>query len=151
MRTSSKAVAVLATLWAAVPVAAQDVAAADAPEKRVIEVRMVDRGPTEFVFDPARITVRPGDRVIWIQAGVMPHNVEFTSAPGEYDVATLPTSPFITVRGERFEVEIDDRFGVGRYEYVCTPHAAMGMRGAIEVVPANAVDTPQEPLEAPNS
>lgn len=142
MVTSDNVIALLATLLAAVPVAAQEVATADAPEARVIEVRMVDKGPTEFVFEPARITVHQGERIVWVQTGVMPHNVEFTSAPGEYSVASLPTSPFVTAPGQRFEVEIDDRFGVGQYEYICTPHAAMGMRGTIEVLPAKAADTP---------
>lgn len=119
----------------AVPAAAQEDWAAEA-ERRTIEVRMVDKGPSEFVFEPAEITVRPGDRVVWVQTGVMPHNVEFTAAPESSDVSGLPRSPFLTTRDQRYELVIDDRFGAGQYEYICTPHVTMGMKATIKVVPA---------------
>lgn len=128
--------ALVGTLLAA-PAAAQE-EFADGKEGQTIEVRMVDKGPTEFVFQPAAVTVRPGDRIVWIQTGVMPHNVEFTSAPGTFDPSGLPASPFLTTRGQRYELVIDDRFGTGRYEYICTPHVSMGMSGTIEVVPAES-------------
>ena len=118
-----------------VPAAAQGGFAGDT-EGQTIEVRMVDRGPSEFVFEPAEITVRPGDRVVWVQTGVMPHNVEFTAAPESSDVPGLPRSPFLTTRDQRYELVIDDRFGTGQYEYICTPHVTMGMSGTIKVVPA---------------
>lgn len=111
---------------------------ADDPEGRTIEVRMVDKGPTEFVFEPAEVTVSPGDRIVWVQTGVMPHNVEFTAAPESFDLSGLPTSPFLTTRGQRYELVIDDRFGTGQYDYICTPHVTMGMSGTIRVVPAEA-------------
>ncbi len=42
--------------------------------------------------------------------------------------------PFLTVKGQVYEVVIDGRFAEGAYRYVCTPHEAMGMKGAITVV-----------------
>lgn len=126
----------------AVPAVAQDSWATAEAEQRTIEVRMVDKGPAEFVFEPAEVTVRQGDRIVWIQTGLMPHNVEFTSAPGAYDPSALPKSPFLTSRGQSYELVIDDRFVVGPYEYICTPHVAMGMRARIKVVPAEASATP---------
>lgn len=127
-------VALLAMLLAG-PAAAQDERADGESEPETVEVRMIDKGPTLFVFEPAEITVRLGDRVVWIQEGIMPHNVEFTVAPDGGDAGSLPTSPFLTAKGQRFELVIDERFIKGEYEYVCTPHVAMGMRGTLKVVP----------------
>ncbi|MFQ5537288.1 MAG: plastocyanin/azurin family copper-binding protein [Gemmatimonadota bacterium] len=108
----------------------------------VHEVKMVDISPTEFRFEPAEVTVKPGDVVRWIYAGTLgqPHNVEFrspstigqavSSEPGI--VGTM--SPFLTKDGETWEVAIDDRFQVGVvHPYVCTPHEAFGMKGTIKV------------------
>lgn len=121
-------------LLLAVPLAAQASGSAEAGEPATIEVRMVDKGPTQFVFEPADIRVHPGDRVVWVQEGVMPHNVEFTGGPPSFPIAEAPTSPFLTMKGQRWELVIDERFEAGRYEYICTPHMAMGMRGTIEVL-----------------
>ena len=103
------------------------------PDPLTIEVKMVDKGPTQFAFEPAEIVVRPGDRVVWTQTGVMPHNVAFTSVPADRALAELPQSPFLTTRGQQYEIVIDDRFIPGVYEYICTPHATMGMTATIEV------------------
>ncbi|NIP80576.1 MAG: hypothetical protein GWM90_15685 [Gemmatimonadetes bacterium] len=121
-------------LLLAAPLAAQGSGPAAELEPATIEVRMVDKGPTRFVFEPADIQVRPGDRVVWVQAGVMPHNVEFTEGPPEFAIAGVPASPFLTMKGQRWELVIDERFEAGRYAYICTPHVAMGMRGTIEVL-----------------
>lgn len=128
------AVLVAAPAWAQGPSAFSDT---DEPEARaplVFEVHMVDKGPTQFVFEPAEVEVRPGDVVVWVQDGVMPHNVQFTLAPKGRPADKLPTSPFLTIKGQRFELQIDDRFLPGEYEYICTPHVGMGMKGTIRVV-----------------
>lgn len=126
---------VLGVLLAA-PVAAQGALAGDVRGPQTLEVRMVDKGPTQFVFEPADITVRLGDRVVWVQTGVMPHNVEFAEAPEAGSLEAIPSSPFLTTRGQTFELVIDGRFAPGVYTYICTPHVGMGMKGTIEVLPA---------------
>lgn len=120
----------------AAPVAAQSARADDVRGPQTFEVRMVDKGPTRFVFEPADITVHPGDRIVWVQTGVMPHNVEFAEAPEAGGLEAIPSSPFLTTRGQTFELVIDDRFVPGNYDYICTPHVDMGMKGTIEVLPA---------------
>lgn len=132
-----KTVAALFTLTALVTFAA------NAQAQTVHEVKMVDISPTEFAFEPASITVAPGDIVRWINAGTMgqPHNVDFrapdaSQAPGAAgDPGIVGTiSPFLLTAGDTWEVTIDERFVPGVTQpYVCTPHELMGMKGTITV------------------
>ena len=126
-------------------------ARADADAGRVIIVRMLDDGGS-FRYEPAKVRVRRGDIVRFEQAGAMPHNVEFVrnTVPAGVDLAGAWMSSFLVARGETYDVVIDERFADGAYDYVCSPHAPMGMAGVIEVsgeasrpaAPATAVSTP---------
>lgn len=113
------------------PTTAQDRAAGD---DEVVEVRMVERSPTRFVFEPAHIEVAPGTVVRFVQEGAQPHNVEFRETPHGAALGSARMGPFLLRAGEAWEVTIDDRFVPGLYPYVCTPHEAMGMTGEIAVV-----------------
>ena len=66
------------------------------------EVRMVQVGQ-QYRFEPASVTIHPGDRIRFTNVSGGPHNVSFARVPA------------------------------GRYEFFCMPHMAMGMRGAITV------------------
>jgi plastocyanin len=84
-------------------------------------------------FEPATITVKRGDRIRWTMAdGQAPHNVSFSLAQGNPAGFTPPAdSPLYTQQGQNFEVPAD--WAPGTYNYVCMPHAGMGMRGSITV------------------
>jgi plastocyanin len=101
---------------------------------RVIEVQMRDDGG-RFYFSPENIEVRRGDKIRFIQEGAMPHKVEFVrnTAPAKAELGDLWVGPYLSGRGEVYEVEIDGRFVDGSYDYICAPHAALGMVGKIEV------------------
>lgn len=101
---------------------------------RVIEVQMLDDGG-EMRFEPESIEVRRGDVVRFVQRGMMPHNVEFVrnTAPDGVDLDDLWSGGYLTARAETYDVEIDDRFADGRYDYICAPHAALGMKGSLTV------------------
>ena len=136
-----------AALALAMPATAQvQVAGTDG---RTVVVEMVD-----FGFKPARVTVRPGDVVRFVNASTSPHNVEFRDVPDgarlgdEYVVpveeagshagtsrALPPTrmGPYLLQKGETYEFVITESFAAGTYGYVCTPHEAMGMKGELEV------------------
>ena len=104
------------------------------PEPTVHEVWMKDISPTEFVFEPADITVRPGDVVRWIQTTATPHNVDFRAGPdGAVPTVDTPVGPFLMAPDETYEVVIGDNFAAGTTKYVCTPHEYMGMVGTITV------------------
>lgn len=112
----------------------------------VVTIEMVD-----FAFEPAEVTVRPGDVVRFVQASSSPHNVEFAGTPDgtklgdEYVVpveeigtraATFPPprmGPYLTAEGETYEFVVNDAFPAGEYRYLCTPHEAMGMKGKLIV------------------
>jgi plastocyanin len=40
---------------------------------------------------------------------------------------------YLTQVGETYEFLIDEHFAAGTYDYVCTPHEALGMTGTIVV------------------
>jgi plastocyanin len=43
------------------------------------------------------------------------------------------TGPYVTQKGQTYELRIDEHFPPGRYEFVCQPHQAFGMKGTLVV------------------
>jgi len=87
-----------------------------------------------MAFDPTRVTVHHGDTVRFVQAGNIPHNVEFKWVPDRTDLGALGSGATLTTRGETYTIVIDQRLAVGKHVYVCTPHEVLGMAGIIYVV-----------------
>lgn len=104
------------------------------PAGRTITVRMVDEGG-RFRFEPADLEVRRGDLIRFVQEGSMPHNVAFVknTAPADVDLGELWNGPYVMNRTDSYEVYVDERFVDGTYDYICMPHAALGMAGTITV------------------
>lgn len=126
------------TETAAAPTPATDASApAPAPATgsgTVHDVKMVTtQNGASGEFQPATLTVKRGDRIRWTMAdGTAPHNVSFSLAQGNPAGFTPPAdSPLYTQAGQNFEVPAD--WAPGTYNYVCMPHAGMGMRGTITV------------------
>jgi plastocyanin len=96
-----------------------------------VEVTVGPNG--ENVFDPETAEVRPGTTVkfVWDSAG---HNVHATEVPdeAEWDVQTEIVGP-----PNEYEYTFDGPNG--EYNYVCDPHASVGMEGTIVVT-----DNPSE-------
>lgn len=103
-------------------------------DENVVVVQMWDDGVT-FKFEPANFEVKKGQVVRFVHAGTQPHNVEFTRdrAPAGADLGDAWSGPYLITKGEVYEVQVDDRFPVGTYPYVCTPHIAMNMVGEMTV------------------
>jgi manganese oxidase len=129
MRRTSYFVALLAPLLVLAGCSADR---APASQLHVVAVR--DDGGS-MRFEPADIQVRRGDRVRFVQEGDMPHNVQFVrnDAPDAVELGDAWSGPYLSAKGEMYEIEIDERFLDGEYSYVCTPHIAMGMKGTITV------------------
>lgn len=116
------------TLFAARPAAAQS-----APDADVVVVEMKEASATKYVFEPARVEVAPGQTIRFVQQGVVPHNVEFKDAPSGAALDGIRMGPFLMAKGEIYDVRIDEKFTAGTYDYICTPHEMMGMKGTIVV------------------
>ena len=98
---------------------------------------------TGYKFDPANITVKQGDAIKFVMVSGGPHNVAFqnvanAAAKAQLD-ANMPgqkmgelTGPMIMAPNEAYVISFAN-VPAGKYDYVCTPHLAMNMRGVITV------------------
>ena len=104
------------------------------------EVKMIgdDKG---YRFEPADLTIKAGDAVKFIMVTGGPHNVTFQNVPADARAqlsANMPnqmsdlSSPMLLNANESYTVSFA---GVkpGKYDYICTPHMATGMKGTITV------------------
>lgn len=130
--TRSMAAAVALVTLGAAPGAAQE----------VHEIRMVSAGKGEFRFEPASVTVRRGDVLLFRSESGGPHSVVFedrgvSAADRERLNAAMPrragdlSSPLLTDKAE-YRVVIP-ALTAGTYRYFCLPHRAYDMRGEVTV------------------
>jgi plastocyanin len=113
--------------------AAWRVAGIRTPAGRVVIVKTVELSATSYRFEPAEITVLPGDTVRFVQSSTMPHNVEFTKSPKGSKLGAAKVGPYLVAPNQTYDVPIDARFVAGQYQFICTPHAVLGMKGTISV------------------
>ena len=105
-------------------------------------IRMIADGAT-MRFEPAALTLAPGDRVRFVNVSGGPHNVSFDPAKVPDDAervlsAAMPNQiqalwgPLMTEAGGEYAISFA---GVkpGTYEFFCMPHMGMGMKGTITV------------------
>ena len=96
-----------------------------------------------YRFEPADITIKQGDAVKWIMVSGGPHNVAFLNLTDPTTKAQLnanmpgqhmaeDSSPLLMNPNEAYTVSFA-KIPAGKYDYDCTPHAAMGMKGSITV------------------
>ena len=104
-------------------------------------VNMVVNAAGEYRYEPAEITIKAGDKVEWVMVSGGPHNVAFQNVPEAAKAqlsANMPnqmgelSSPMFMNPGEKYEVSFAG-IPAGTYDYVCTPHLALGMTGKITV------------------
>jgi plastocyanin len=107
------------------------------------EIKMLgdDKG---YRFEPADITIKAGDGIKFVFVSGGPHNVAFDPAVVPADVkAQLDanfgadkmaelSSKMLLNAGESVTVSFGG-IKAGVYDYNCTPHLAMGMKGKITV------------------
>ena len=106
------------------------------------EVKMIGDAKG-YRFEPADITIKQGDAVKWIMVSGGPHNVAFLNLTDPTTKAQLnanmpgqhmaeDSSPLLMQPNEAYTVSFA-KIPAGKYDYDCTPHAAMGMKGTITV------------------
>ncbi|HEY9894629.1 MAG TPA: plastocyanin [Candidatus Sericytochromatia bacterium] len=90
-----------------------------------------------LVFQPANLTVKPGDTVNWVVNKVPPHNVIFDdkAIPGkDKDLAKSLSHPQLEMApGKGYELTIPKDLAAGEYSYFCAPHRGAGMIGKLTV------------------
>lgn len=107
---------------------------AAAPGPHMLVVKLVEKGGAmPYAFEPAITVAQRGDTLRFIEAAGVMHNVHFTNqAPGA-KLGAAATGPYLTTKGQTYDLVIDARFTEGRYEFVCEPHEAIGMKGTLVV------------------
>ena len=139
--TTGDTTATAAAPGAATTPAAGAVAAAPATGK-THEVKMLGDA-TGYRFDPANVTVKQGDAIKFIMVSGAPHNVAFQNVTNPVAKAQLDANmpgqklgelngPMIMKPNEAYTISFAN-VPAGKYDYVCTPHLAMNMRGVITV------------------
>ncbi len=108
------------------------------------EVRMLGDA-NGYYYEPADITIKSGDGIKFVFVSGGPHNVAFdgTLLPADVRaqlIANMPnqaselSGPMTMAVGEDYTISFGG-VSAGTYEYFCTPHLAMGMKGKITVTP----------------
>jgi plastocyanin len=110
---------------------------------QTVEVKMLQDAQGNYHFDPADVTIKSGDGVKFIMVSGGPHNVAFDpaqippaakaqlSANMQQQVSEL-SSPMMMNPNETYTISFG-KIPPGRYDFHCTPHLAMGMKGTITV------------------
>lgn len=107
------------------------------------EIKMIgdDKG---YRFEPANITIKQGDAIKFVAVSGFPHNVafvgtglsdavkaQFNANLGSARLADLSSQMYLAAN-EGFTMSFAG-IPAGKYEYNCTPHLAMNMKGVITV------------------
>lgn len=112
---------------------------------KMIEVKMVGDAKG-YRFEPATITAKVGDGIKFIAESGFPHNVAFdpTMIPAEAraqldanfgaDKMAELSSGLKSVAGETITISLGGLVP-GKYEFNCTPHLAMNMKGTLTITP----------------
>ena len=106
------------------------------------DVNMVLDG-SNYKFDPAELTIKPGDVVTFHNKSGGPHNVSFwaDSIPaggadvlkaGMADQMAPLEGPLLTEQDAVYKVAFTGT-PAGEYKFYCLPHLALGMHGKISV------------------
>jgi plastocyanin len=103
------------------------------PAAKVVSVKMVDVSATAFKFEPAAVTAAPGDTVRFTQTSRTPHNVELKTVPAGVDPGASKMGPFLATEGATYDLVLDAKFAAGTYQFACTPHEMLGMKGTLTV------------------
>lgn len=91
-----------------------------------------------ITFDPATLTIEPGDTVTWVWSGGS-HTVTNGTDLGDPDLGTLFDAPLNSSNTSYTHSFMD----AGEFPYLCRPHASLQMTGVIivEDTVANEITT----------
>ena len=116
-----------------------DVAAA--PVTGTVHVSNMVGDANGYRFEPAELTVKQGDGVKFVMVSMPPHNAAFENVPPAVAPqlnANIPekmgdlSTKMMMNQNEEVTVSFAN-IPPGKYDFICTPHLAMGMRGSVTV------------------
>ncbi|MEX0691937.1 MAG: plastocyanin/azurin family copper-binding protein [Gemmatimonadales bacterium] len=118
-------------------------AAQPAAQGAVHEVRMELTAGGDYVYSPAALTIRQGDRVRWLNISGFPHNVAFYGdripAGAEAILNAAMTNRMGSLSGALmvapnavYEISFAGA-PTGTYNYFCTPHEMVGMVATLTI------------------
>ena len=113
---------------------------------QVHEMKM--RGtPQKYYYEPEQLIINRGDKVRFVMVEGGPHNVSFSN-PLKPDDTKIPPGAKVVLEnqgklvgvllqapGQTYELEFNKSLPIGEYNFVCDPHALLGMKGKIVVNP----------------
>lgn len=94
-----------------------------------IVVEAVTDGTGNF-FKPNKIEAHPGD-VIRYKLVMGVHNVHFLPDSNKIKTGLPPASDMLQLPGQTYDLVVT--MAPGEYYFQCDPHAALGMKGTLEV------------------
>mmetsp|Transcript_32687 Transcript_32687/g.32407 ORF Transcript_32687/g.32407 Transcript_32687/m.32407 type:complete len:148 (+) Transcript_32687:20-463(+) len=85
-----------------------------------------------LVFEPATVTVKSGEAIVFKNNAGFPHNVVFDedNVPAGVNADAISRDDLLNAPGESFSVKLTTP---GEYGYFCEPHQGAGMVGTIIV------------------
>jgi plastocyanin len=122
----------VAGIFAASSVATAQSAAPTAPHMIVVQL-VENHGGMPYAFEPSNVTAQRGDTLRFVQASTAPHNVRFSKQAKGAKLGGAASGPYLTAKGQTYDLVIDGRFTDGSYAFVCDPHEAIGMQGTLTV------------------
>ena len=103
--------------------------ATPAPGRKVIVVEMVTDAKGNY-FSPSEIEAHQGD-VIRFTLKIGVHNVHFLADSNKIKTGLPPASEMLQLPGQTYDLLVN--LPEGDYYFQCDPHAALGMKGKLEV------------------
>ena len=104
------------------------------PGGKIIVVQMLTDDQGNNRFDPAEVEAHQGDVVRFtLQTGV--HNVNFLPDSNTVKTGLPAASAMLQLPGQTIDLKV--MLPEGKYYFHCDPHAALGMKGWLEVEAEN--------------
>jgi plastocyanin len=110
-------------------------------------VEMLLTNDGQYVYRPASLTIRVGDTVRWLNVSGFPHNVAFyqdqiPQGAAQFLSAAMPAEGKLGPMSGRLMTQPNETYEItfsgaptGTYNYFCTPHEALGMKGTLTIQP----------------
>lgn len=103
--------------------------ATPAPGGKIIVIETVTDEKGNY-FIPAKVEAHKGD-VLRFKLRIGVHNVHFLPDSNPGKTGLPPASEMLQLPGQTYDVPVS--FAAGHYYFQCDPHAALGMKGHLEV------------------